>query len=481
MRKKLFIVLVLAAMLLSACAPATTPTAPPTQPPVVQTVVVKETQVVQQTTVVTQNVVPTTPPQEKVLEMWTHEFPPLQDAMTKTWIPEFEKANPGVKVKMTAIPFAGVVAYDAKLLSALSGGGGPDLWDMGDWDNKLFLDNKFMAALDPKAFGYDNEQDLINAYPKGTMDIYVRDGKVYGLFNEYNTLALFYNLDMFEAAGIPPLPTDKPVSWQQIAEISQKLYKTDPKTTQPIAMGWQWGFMASYRSAQWYAQNFYEIMRQYGQDDIYVDGKPAVNTTAVKNALQLFYDFEYKYKAYDPVFINNWFADFPQNRIGMVLAGTWFAPAILANNPKVRFGVAPHPVLDPNDKKTYKNIQWAWGWCVNANKDPEQQKLAQQFLAFLLGKKGETDQPAWWFKNLGYMQPTTAFLNSQAFKDTLTTNPWMKQWVDAPNMFEIKSVPHSYDEAGATLTRAIDRIIYDKMSVEDTSKLWQAELERLGK
>jgi ABC-type glycerol-3-phosphate transport system substrate-binding protein len=200
----------------------------------------------------------------------------------------------------------------------------------------------------------------------------------------------------------------------------------------------------------------------------------------VKKALQQIYDFQYTYHAYDPVFINNWFADFPQNRIGMVLAGTWFAPAIKQNNPNVRFGVAPHPVVDPNDKNTYKNIQWAWGWCVNANKDPEQQKLAQEFMAFILGKKGETDQPAWWFKNLGYMQPSQAFLDSQAFKDTLQENPWMNQWITAFDTFQIESVPHSYDEAGATLVRAIDRIIYDKMSAEESATLWQAELERLG-
>ncbi len=481
MRKLTFISLIVAlSMILAACQPVATPapvepTKAPEQP---------AAQAAPPATAVP--VEPTKAPEpaaqaveERVLELWTHEFPDLQNAMTNKWIPEFEAAHPGVKVNMTAIPFAGIVAYDAKLLSALSGGGGPDVWDMGDWENKVFMENNFMAPLDPAVFGYASAQEMIDAYPPGAMDIYVKDGKVYGMFSEFNTLALFYNLDMFEAAGIPPLPEDKPVSWDYIAEISQKMYKEDATTGQPSAMGWQWGFMASYRSAQWYAQNFYEVMRQYGQDDIYIDGKPAVNTEAVINALQLIYDFQYKYKAYDPVFINNWFADFPQDRIAMVLAGTWFAPAIRGNKADVRFGVAPHPVLDPEDKNTYKNIQWVWGWCVNANKDAEQQKLANEFLAFILGKKGESAQSAWWFQNLGYLQPSDAFMESADFKATLEKDPWMKQWIDAFNMFEIKSVPHSYDEAGATLMRAIDRIIYDGMTAEESSKLWQAELERL--
>lgn len=414
----------------------------------------------------------------QTLEIWTHEFPPLQDAMTKKWIPEFEAKHPGVKVKMTTIPFAGVVSFDAKLLAALSGGEGPDLWDMGDWNYKTFLDNKFLAPFDPTIFGYANDQEMIDAYVPGTMDIFVRDGKVYGLFSESNTLALFYNLDMFEQAGVPPLPADKPVSWKQIEDIGTKLRKTDASGA-PTQIGWQFGFFASYRSPQWYAQNFYELMRQYGQNDIYVDGKPAANTEPVKKALQTISDFTHTSKIYDPTFLNNWFADFPKGRVAMVLAGTWFVPAIRQNNPNVRFGVAPHPVVNPDDKSTYKNIQWSWGWSVNANKAPEQQKLAQEFIAFMLGKKGETDQAAWWFSNLGYLHPSKAFLDSQAYKDKLASDPWLKQWIDAYSNYDIQYVQHAYDEPGAALVRAIDRVVYDNMSADDSAKLFQAELERL--
>ncbi|HWP46339.1 MAG TPA: extracellular solute-binding protein [Candidatus Limnocylindrales bacterium] len=416
--------------------------------------------------------------QERVLEVWTHEFPPLQKGMTQKWIPEFEAKNPGIKVKLTAIPFAGVVSFDAKLLAALSGGEGPDFWDMGDWNYKTFIDNKFLAPFDPKIFGYTSDQEMIEAYLPGTMDIFIRDGKVYGLFSEYNTLALFYNLDMFDKEGIPPLPTDKPVSWKQIEEIGAKLRKTDPsgKLTQ---IGYQFGFFASFRSPQWYAQNFYALMRQYGQDDLYIDGKPAAYTEPVKKALQTIYDFTHTSKAYDPTFLTNWFADFPKGRVAMVLAGTWFVPAIKQNNPNVRFGVAPHPVVNPEDKATYKNIQWSWGWSVNANKPPEQQRLAQEFIAFMLGKKGETEQATWWFSNLGYTQPSRAFLESKAYADKLAADPWLKQWVDAFKMYEIKYVPHSYDEPGAALMRAIDRVVYDKMSPEESAKLLQAELQRL--
>ncbi|MFB0547131.1 MAG: extracellular solute-binding protein [Anaerolineae bacterium] len=417
--------------------------------------------------------------EKQVLELWTHEFPPLQDVMSNKWIPEFEAAHPGVEVRLTAIPFAGVVAYDAKLLAALSGGGGPDVWDMGDWGYKTFMDNGFLAPLDPTIFGYESDEEFINAYMPGTMSIFVRDGKIYGLFSEYNTLGLFYNLDMFEEAGIELLPTDRPVSWDYIGEISQKLRKSDPDTGALTQIGYQFGFFAAFRSPQWYAQNFYALLRQYGQDDLFVEGQPAANTEAAINALKVMYDFTWEYEAYDPSFLANWFADLPKGRVAMVLAGTWFEPAIKQQNPDVRFEVAPHPVVDPDDKETWHNIQWSWGWSVNPFKSEEQQKLAQEFLAFLLGKKGEYEQAIWWFKNVGYTHPTKAFYASEEYKEILAEKPWLKVWEDAFKDYKLDYVPHSIDEPGAALMRAIDRVVYDKMSPEESAGLFQKELERL--
>ncbi|MCI0562746.1 MAG: hypothetical protein MN733_30055, partial [Nitrososphaera sp.] len=116
---------------------------------------------------------------------------------------------------------------------------------------------------------------------------------------------------------------------------------------------------------------------------------------------------------------------------------------------------------------------------VNANKPPEQQQLAQEFIASMLGKKGETEQAVWWFSNLGYTQPSKAFFESKAYAGKLASDPWLKQWVDAFKIYRIGYVPHSYDEPGAALMRAMDRVVYDKMSAEESTKLLQAELERL--
>jgi ABC-type glycerol-3-phosphate transport system substrate-binding protein len=412
------------------------------------------------------------------LEVWTHEFEPLQQVLTEKWIPEFEAANEGIEIKLTSIPFAGAVSYDAKLIAALSSGGGPDVWDMGDWNYKTFAENGYLEPIDPTAFGFADDQELIDSFLPGSTDALISDGKLLGLFSEFNTLNLFYNNEVFADAGIDPLPADKPVSWEQIGEIGEKLRVENGAALERI--GLQLGFFANFRSPQWYAQTYYTFLRQYGQDDIFVDGAPAADTEAAIKAFQLLYDLTFTYEAYDPNFLNNWFADVPQGRAGMVSAGTWYPASAIQNNEDFDFSVAPQPVVDPDDPDTYKNVSWLWGWSINANADEARKAASQKFLAFMLGKKGETEQAADWFERLGYMQPSKAFLESDAYNAALAESPWLNLWVEALANYEVRAVPHSYDEAGAALVRAMDRVVYDGASAEEAAAQLQSELERLA-
>ncbi|WP_295010567.1 ABC transporter substrate-binding protein [uncultured Microbacterium sp.] len=411
------------------------------------------------------------------LTLWTHEFAPLQDAMTKKWIPEFEKANPGVTVKMTSVPLAGAVSYDSKLLSSLSSGGGPDVWDMGSWNFPKFKESGFLDSVDPKTFGYADDADLLGAYDKSSLKELSYDNKLYGMFSEFDTLATYYNTDVFAQAGIPDLPADKPVSWDQIGEIGQKLRQE--KDGAVTRTGYQFGFFANFKDAQWYSQNFYTLLRQYGQDDVYVDGKPAGDTAAVKNALQVFSDFVYKYKAYDPTFLNNWFADVPQGRAAMVSAGTWYAGAALAQNPDFKFKVVPNPVVNPDDKSTYKDISYFWGWATNAKSDDAHKAAAQKFLAFILGKKGETAQADYWFSKLGYLQPSKAYLASDDFKAAVTKAPYLQTFIDALKNYQVSPPQHVYDEAGSAIVAAVDAVVYNHTAPDQAAAELQAALERI--
>jgi ABC-type glycerol-3-phosphate transport system substrate-binding protein len=115
MRTKIFALLILASILLSACAAPATPTTA-VQPPAKETVLVPQTQVVQQTMVVEQTkvvekvvvVTPTPGPNPEAviqgvepnaeISFWTYYLSPTFDDYIKSTIARFQETYPGVKV-----------------------------------------------------------------------------------------------------------------------------------------------------------------------------------------------------------------------------------------------------------------------------------------------------------------------------------------------------------------------------------------------
>ena len=77
------------------------------------------------------------------------------------------------------------------------------------------------------------------------------------------------------------------------------------------------------------------------------------------------------------------------------------------------------------------------------------------------------------------MHPGNTFLGSDVYAAKLQSDPWIRVWVDAFENYDIQYLQHMYDQAGQALLRAIDRVIYDGMSAEDTANLLQGELERM--
>ena len=416
---------------------------------------------------------------ERELLLWTHDFPTFTDGLRDKWIPEFEAAHPGVTIRYEIYPYSGgIVSFDSKLLAEVSSGGGPDVWAMAshNFTQAGYIEAGLLAPLDPTMFGYDSVDDIVQDYPPNGLNVFIQDGKIYALLNELTTLCLFYNESVFDDIGVAYPSTERPESWPRLGEISRQMLITDTVTGTPTRMGYQFGFFANYPAAEWYVQDFYPIMRQYGQADLYVNGRPAGDSEAVIAALQVFYDYTHLYDAYDPYFVQDWFADFANGKVAMVTAGPWFSSAILAANPDVRFGVAPHPVTDPADEATYQNVMYSFGWVVNANADPDRQQLAQEFLAFILGKKGEAEQPLWWLQNVGVIQPRTALIESAGYQALLEKDPWLRCFLDTFGTYTVDYYQHSSDEAGAALVRAINRVVYDRMAPADSARLLQNEL-----
>ncbi|MFD5213760.1 ABC transporter substrate-binding protein [Microbacterium sp. NPDC058345] len=159
----------------------------------------------------------------------------------------FTEEHPEVTIDIQVTPYK---EYFTKLQTAASGGSAADVFWMNGPNFQLYASNGQLAPLDDT--GIDPAD-----YPQGLVDLYTYDGTLYGAPKDFDTVAVWYNKELFDAAGV-----DHPSAgwtWDDLKDAAARL--TDP------AKG-QFGIAAS----QYGQENFYNSIAQAGGEVISADG-----------------------------------------------------------------------------------------------------------------------------------------------------------------------------------------------------------------
>jgi multiple sugar transport system substrate-binding protein len=135
---------------------------------------------------------------ESVVRLWALG---REGEVVQRLVPEFERAHPGVRVRVQQIPWS---AAHEKLLTAYVGGSMPDVFQLG---NTWIPEFVALDALDP----LDERLKRSPAVPTddffpGVFDAGVIDGRTYGLPWYVDTRILFYRPDLLAAAGFSTPP-----------------------------------------------------------------------------------------------------------------------------------------------------------------------------------------------------------------------------------------------------------------------------------
>ncbi|MER3467500.1 MAG: ABC transporter substrate-binding protein, partial [Thermoflexus sp.] len=198
--KRFRLLLVALGLALAACAPAATPT-----PAVTREVVTKEV------------VKEVEKPKATVrLSGWAAN--PQETALLESLLYRCSLKNPDVVVKYE--PITG--DYWAKIKTLVASGEEPDIYYMDIFQFPFFVAKGVLVPLDDyMARSGVKREDFI----KTLIDAFTGpDGKVYGIPKDFNTLALFYNKDLFAKAGIPE-PNEN-WTWDDLQEAARRL--SDP-------------------------------------------------------------------------------------------------------------------------------------------------------------------------------------------------------------------------------------------------------------
>jgi multiple sugar transport system substrate-binding protein len=144
-------------------------------------------------------------PSGTTLEFWT--IGREGEAVTHL-LPAFERANPGIRVRVQQIP---LTAAHEKLLTAYAGGSLPDVTQIG---NTWIAEFAELKALEPLAARAAASHVIERAdYFESAWSPNVIDGLLLGIPWYVDTRLLFYRVDLLQAAGFDAPPRDW-AEWQ---------------------------------------------------------------------------------------------------------------------------------------------------------------------------------------------------------------------------------------------------------------------------
>jgi multiple sugar transport system substrate-binding protein len=119
-------------------------------------------------------------------------------------IDEFEKIHPNIKVNIENVPYG---SYEQKITAEFITGGAPDLfWVNTPWLG-TFVKDGILTNIAPQIKA--NNIDMSQYYPQ-LVALHSRNGAIYGLPKDWDTIAIYYNKNYFKKIGLQ-IPSD--LSW----------------------------------------------------------------------------------------------------------------------------------------------------------------------------------------------------------------------------------------------------------------------------
>jgi multiple sugar transport system substrate-binding protein len=282
-----------------------------------------------------------------VVTFW-HSFVAATIPALEELLQGFEEAHPNIQIQAQYIPTGDALVQ--KLVAAIQSETAPDV----SWIHADFLDKLVEAdAIYPLSHFIDGKNGLtieeMSDFVPASLEAGRWKGTQYALPMEATMLALFYNKDLFRAAGLDP--NQPPQTWDELHHTAKQLtldYDSDGKTD-------QYGFFVPVFPASgplniWMNLQWVPFLWQAGGDELNADGTRILfNSTAGVQALTLWK------RLYDDLDFGRFGLShdmgFASGKIAMILDGPWDLPRFRELR-SFEWAVAPLPA-GPAGSATY--------------------------------------------------------------------------------------------------------------------------------
>jgi multiple sugar transport system substrate-binding protein len=346
-------------------------------------------------------------------------------------VDEWNAANPGIQVENVFVGWGDLLP---KLTAATAGGDAPDL-AAGDlvWMPKLTRS----GALVPLDDLLDTGGASLDVFFPEMLEVGRLDGATYSLPVSTNNLQLFYNRELFEAAGLDP--DDPPATWEELREAAAQC------TDRGAGVHGMELFTEPGEGLTW---QFQVYLWQAGGEFLTADGSAAAfNSPAGEQALQFWVDLLHEDGSAP---LAPWGA-FGQGNACMVMDGSWMV-GIWSADPPFDFATAPMP--HPADGQPATNMGGEQAFIMAD--DPARQQAAFEFLAWFTSRDVQLE----WVKETGFMPVLQALTDDAEYRGFIEeSEPRALPFVDGQQHARSRPAVPNYPEISDAFSREIERAL----------------------
>ena len=293
----------------------------------------------------------------------------------KPLIADFNAAFPKIKIKYYKKTYQ---TYEKDLLEAMAGGRGPDIF---------MMHHTWLPRYEDKIWAAPSELITLRELADNFVDIvytdFVSDNYITALPLSIDTLALYYNKDIFNTAGLPQPPT----TWEEFLTDVEKLTIKDGRDNiirAGVALGTARNVNRStdiltllmlQSGAQMVNQKRTQATFNQGIEDFYPGQRALEFYTDLANPLKSVYTWNTR--------MNYSIDAFSEGKAVMMLSYSYQMPFIRAKSPYLNFGIAPMPQI----KTSTKDVNYANYWGLTVSHNCQNYNQAWQFVVWLTAKE----------------------------------------------------------------------------------------------
>lgn len=380
---------------------------------------------------------------------------PIADILNG-YIADFEAEYPYITVE--PVFSGGYADVQTAIQTTVDGGGEPPalgvmlataLYDLINADYIIPLDSYISDMDDGDAF----VADFLPAF----LDNSYYDDQLWSIPFQRSAVVMYYNADMFAAAGLEP-----PTSWQSWADAAQALTVKDGDTT-------NWGL---HFSSDWPYWLFQPLAIGNGQNILEDDCTVVFDDPAVIEAVQFYIDLSEVYGAMPPGVQASWATDptdLASGATAMITHSSGSLAGLLAQA-DFELGVMPYP---GKEEGTYASVPGGGNFYIMKGAPKEKQDAAWLFVEFISRPEYVADYSI----NTGYIAHRYSAYDTDAMVAYVADVPQALDTRDAlqyagaelavQNLGQVRGIFHDY----------IQRAINGEMSAADAMAAAQVEAD----